>query len=162
MKAISQLPKGYERRIPIDLSQPCWLWSNHIEEHGYARIMIDGAMKYVHRLSYQLHVGPIPRGWQIDHVCHTDAVKNNTCKDDAVCQHRSCWNPAHLEAVSSYENSMRGNHPLFQVARQKTCSRGHDLTIAENVYTRPNGRRRCRVCQIESQRERRRNARANT
>jgi hypothetical protein len=121
--------------------------------------MVDSQLKYAHRLSYQLHVGPIPRGWEVDHVCHTDAVERDECGGGA-CEHRACWNPAHLETVSSAENSRRGNHPLFAVARRATCTRGHDLTDPKNVYVRPDGRRRCRVCQVEGNRERRRRQRS--
>lgn len=156
MKALT-LPSQYRRRIPIDLSQPCWVWHGDTTNHGYGRLMVNGSFHYAHRLAYQLHVGPIPRGWEIDHVCHTDAVDAGQCAGGA-CAHRSCWNPAHLEAVSSLENSLRGNHPLFAVARKQVCKRGHDLTIPANVYVRPNGKRRCRLCQIEGQRQRRRAA----
>lgn len=144
------------RRIPLDTSTPCWLWYGSLHSDGYGILMVDGKRKYAHRLAYQLHVGPMPRGWETDHACHTQAVLDGACAVDAVCTHRACWNPAHLEAVSSHENSLRGNHPLFAVARLQVCRAGlHDLTDDANVYTRPDGRRRCRPCQIEGQRQRR-------
>lgn len=142
------LPNGYERRIPLDLDSPCWPWPGNLNELGYGRVMVDNATKYVHRLSYQLHVGPIPRGWELDHACHSLAVERGLCSGGA-CQHRACWNPAHIEAVSSRENSMRGNHPLFAVARKAVCKRGHDLTNPANVKTSKDGRRRCRICAVE-------------
>jgi len=138
------LPDGYSRRIPLDLTQPCWPWKGTIADHGYGVVMIDSKTKYVHRLSYQLHVGPIPRGWELDHVCHTAAV--DVCVSGDECPHRSCWNPAHLEAVTSKVNTERGNHPMFAIKRSNICGRGHDLTIEENVTIRANGNRRCRLC----------------
>lgn len=130
----------------------CWLWQGDVTDQGYGRLMIDSRLLYAHRVSYQLHVGAIPRGRQIDHICHTPA-----CPGGRGCPHRRCVNPAHLEVVTSLENSMRGNHPLYTVARQLVCQRGHDLNDPENVYVRPNGKRRCKVCQIEGQRKRRAN-----
>lgn len=41
-----------------------------------------------HRRAYQLWVGPIPPGLEIDHTCHV----------------RSCINPEHLRAVTHTEN----------------------------------------------------------
>jgi hypothetical protein len=139
----------------LDLAQPCIPWEGYAEPHGYCRIMVDGHKLYVHRLAYQLHVGPIPRGWEIDHVCHGVAVSAGTCVGGDHCWHRRCWNPAHLEAVTSVENSRRGNHPLFTIARRERCRRGHDLTDPANVYERADGRRRCRICSREGQRNRR-------
>lgn len=153
MKAL-MLPPGYERRLELDLSQACIPWPGYVEPHGYPRIMVDGAKLYVHRLTYQLHVGPIPRGWEIDHACH-----NGTDCDGGACPHRACWNPAHLEAVPSRVNSERGNHSLFAVARNQRCRRGHDLTDPANVYERADGRRRCAVCARDRQRERRASSR---
>lgn len=154
MKALT-LPNGYERRLGLDPSTPCWLWPGDVTDQGYGRLMVAGNFHYAHRLAYHLHVGPVPRGWEVDHVCHTSAVAAGECAG-GPCLHRRCWNPAHLEAVTSAENSRRGNHPLFAVARQQVCRRGHDLTDPANVYTYPSGRRRCRACQIEGQRDRRR------
>lgn len=154
MKAISLWQPA--RRIALDLSKPCRTWTGTVEQStGYGRIMIDGQNRRVHKLTYQLHVGPVPKGWQVDHACHNAALERGECSP-GICIHRACWEPAHLEAVSSAENSRRGGHLLFVVARLKVCAaQKHDLTNDANVYTRSDGRRRCRPCQIEKQRDRR-------
>lgn len=150
------LPTGYERRIPLDLAQPCWPWSGTLSDQGYGVLMVDSQRKYAHRLVYQLHVAPIPRGWELDHACHSRAVELGECEGGVGCLHRACWNPAHIEVVTSHENSMRGNHPLFAIARSDTCGKGHDLTKPENVYIqRGTGKRRCRLCALEGAKRRR-------
>jgi hypothetical protein len=42
------------------------------------------------------------------------------------------------------------------MSQRTTCQRGHDLTVAENVYRYPDGtKRQCRVCMEENPRRRR-------
>lgn len=127
------------RRTPIDLDAPCLIWTGSHNDQGYGYLMIDGTRKYAHRVSYQLHVGQILRDHQIDHLCRRPA----------------CYQPAHLEAVTNRENTMRGNHPLVLRSLATHCKRNHDQREPENVYTRPDGRRRCRRCMIVTQNERR-------
>lgn len=135
------------RRTALDPSQPCIPWTSTIVGEGYGQLVLAGRPHYAHRVAYQLHVGPINKGQEIDHVCHT--ANRDTCPGGPDCLHRSCIQPAHLELVSSRENSMRGNHPLYVVARKQECQRGHDLTNDANVYVRKDGRRRCRLCRRE-------------
>jgi hypothetical protein len=76
-----------DRRTPVDRSAPCRIWSGSCNDDGYGHLVIDGQRKYAHRVSYQLHVGPIRRDHQIDHLCRVPA----------------CYEPAHLEAVTNRE-----------------------------------------------------------
>lgn len=141
------------RRTPLDLETPCIIWPGHVNQFGYGKVTIDSQEKFVHRLAYQLHVGLIPRGWEIDHVCHSSAIADGRCHP-GVCPHRSCYNPQHLEAVTSRENSFRGGHPLFAIAKSDVCRQGHSLTDETNVYVYPSGKRRCRTCIRQKARER--------
>lgn len=105
---------------------PCWLWTGARNSTGYA-LVGDGQGHVVcsHRVSYEMHVGPIPDGLEVDHLCR---VKN-------------CVNPHHLEAVTPLVNTRRGS----QYASRETCEYGH-LFSPENTYTRADGARRCRAC----------------
>ena len=105
----------------------CWLWERGCTSAGYGVIRIDGQNHYAHRLIYQLLVGPIPDGKEIDHKCGL----------------RGCINPAHLEAVTHHENVKRGGAKTR--ARRPFCGRGHSFED-ENAYQRPNGQRVCRTC----------------
>ena len=127
--------EGITKRFNID-SNGCWNWKGTIDTTGYAVLNINGKRQYAHRIMYQLMVGPIYSNWlQIDHLC----------------RNRKCVNPAHLELVTSRENSLRGNHPLFTLHREKKCKRGHDLSIEENRLYRKDGRYRCKICRKEYQ-----------
>lgn len=69
-------------------SEGCWAWARNLMPDGYGRIRFGGTFQQVHRISYQLEVGPIPAGAQIDHTCHN----------------RGCINPEHLRIVTNKQN----------------------------------------------------------
>lgn len=71
----------------------CWIWWGKPDAGGYGRLSINHRDAYAHRASYEHHVGPIPDGLTIDHLC----------------RNRKCINPAHLEPVTLSENSRRAN-----------------------------------------------------
>ncbi len=111
----------------------CWLWTGGTSQKGYGRFALGRKMISAHRYAYEIAVGPIPDGLEIDHV------------KARGCQHRHCVNPAHMEAVTGKVNTLRGESPSARHARQVTCALGHEFT-AENTYRRPDGRRVCRAC----------------
>ena len=76
----------------------CIEWTGDVGNSGYGRFWIgpgkaDKAL--AHRWSYEYHVGPIPEGLVIDHLC----------------RNKLCSNPAHLEPVTMAENWRRGTGP---------------------------------------------------
>lgn len=136
---MSLLPSLLRR---IDKTPTCWLWTSHIRSDGYGTFTqrVDGRItpQYPHRLMYETTVGPIPDGYQIDHLCRV----------------RHCVNPAHLEAVPPRENYLRGIGATAVNARKTECIHGHAFT-PENTYHRPTGGRSCRECDRAKLRRRR-------
>lgn len=107
---------------------PCWLWTR-ATSFGYGVLNVGGVTTRSHRFSYELLVGPIPEGLQIDHLCRI----------------RNCVNPGHLEPVTLQENSLRGFCPSAINARKTHCNRGHKFT-EENTWVDSEGKRNCRAC----------------
>jgi len=113
----------------VEKTDTCWLWTAWIERNGYGRFWLDGRQHGAHRVAYELYVGPIPVGLEIDHLCRV----------------RHCVNPDHLEAVTASENARRmaALRTPYQALREK-CRNGHPYD-AENTITTPSGRM-CRTC----------------
>lgn len=109
----------------------CWEWTSYVNKRGYAQVWGYGKKLSVHRLSYERHKGPIPDGYDIDHLC----------------RNRRCSNPDHLEAVTRKENIVRG----LSGSMVTVCAQGHDYSD-ENTYIKPNGTRGCRTCKRERNR----------
>ena len=115
------------KRIRV-VASGCWEWTGKLSQ-GYGRMEVRRRSIAAHRVAYQVFVGPIADGKQLDHLCR------NTC----------CVNPAHLEPVTSRENTLRGFGPTARHARQQACRNGHALTGA-NLYVRTSGQRVCKAC----------------
>jgi hypothetical protein len=125
MYKIADLPTNLADRIR---DESCWLWTGSIKPNGYVQVSHQGRRVYLHRLTYEHLIGPIPTGLQLDHLC----------------RNRGCCNPAHLEPVTARVNTLRSIGVTTDPAPD-TCYRGHAYT-AENTYTRASGKRICREC----------------
>lgn len=66
----------------------CWLWMQYVGKNGYGQLSRGSKLHYLHRLSYEVHKGPIPMGMHILHSCDV----------------RSCVNPAHLAVGTNQDN----------------------------------------------------------
>jgi hypothetical protein len=91
-------------RISVGHESGCWLWTGR-KDFGYGVVMMKGVPAKVHRVIYELKVGPIAEGMTLDHLCHT---RDFSCAGGVQCLHRGCCNPAHLEQVTFSENASRG------------------------------------------------------
>lgn len=113
----------------VNKTDECWLWTAGTCKDGYGRFRLDGRVQQAHRVAYELLVGPIPEGLELDHVCRVTA----------------CVRPDHLEPVTHQENMARGHY-----GRRDCCKRGH-LFTPENTRWVESGRR-CRKCAVENTR----------
>lgn len=111
----------------------CWVYIGFKNKKGYGSFL----GKWVHRVTYQEMIGPIPDGFDIDHLC----------------KNRSCCNPAHLEPVTHQENVRRGDTGNPQRGRTH-CPSGHEYS-KENTKIEANGSRSCRTCKRMSHLKRR-------
>ncbi len=131
----------------------CWLWLGTLERSGYGQFFTNATPRLAkaHRFAYELLIGRVPDGCELDHLCHDPAV----CSLKNACTHRRCVNPAHLEPVTRRANVLRSGTASAVNARKMSCVKGHPLT-GENLYVTPStGGRQCRACARERRYRRR-------
>lgn len=86
----------------VTKTEECWLWQGTRFRLGYGSFSVNGSPVSAHRFAYEMFVGAIPVGLELDHLCRV----------------RHCVNPSHLEPVTHQENMRRARRPV--------CPRGHE------------------------------------
>jgi len=111
----------------------CWMWTGGASD-GYGTFRIGSRMLKAHVVAYELCVGPIPAGTQLDHLCRETL----------------CVNPLHLEPVTRGENLRRGRRACGH-GHETHCPQGHRYNEA-NTYIHRDGSRACRRCRADGAR----------
>lgn len=163
-------PQAYLFGSTVAGPDGCVIFTGPGRGQGYGALQgANGQRVSAHRLAYELMVGPIPAGMDIDHQCHNRSL---TCEGGPTCLHRRCVNPFHLEPATSGDNTRRAAaRPGSRLGRSNVhrddfCRNGHERTEENTVWEKrsatSNERRpRCRQCLAAYQatyRERRRTA----
>lgn len=88
----------------------CLLWQGYQMGNGYAQMQAGDRKRLVHRVAYEVWVGPIPDGLVIDHICPVPIPP------------RHCIEPTHLEPVTQAVNleRMRARLRAHGIFRHRT------------------------------------------
>lgn len=110
---------------------PCWVWTGSTDAAGYGRFSLGkSGGTTAHRWICELKLGPIPEGYDPDHLCFNTGCVNYV---------------SHLEIVTKRENILRSNGLGAINARKAFCKRGHPFDEANTIWR--DGRRACRTCE---------------
>lgn len=117
---------------PNSMPTGCIEFTGPLGTNGRGQIKVGKVTKSPYVALYELLVGPVPEGLELDHLCRNPP----------------CCNPAHLEPVTHAENMRRAGLAVTQ------CKHGHEYTEA-NTYVTKKGERSCRTCHRLAERDRR-------
>lgn len=123
----------------------CYGWDGAKTRGGYAIFAWRGRKGLAHVFIYEETFGPVPEGWDVDHLCHT-----RECKLGDLCPHRACTRVDHLKAVPHKENVRRGRTGQHWREREH-CKNGHPFDETNSMWTSA-GWRLCRECHRQSAR----------
>ena len=107
---------------------PCWVWTRG-KSDGYGMFWINGKQRQAHAVAHEWERGPIPGGFERDHLC----------------RNRACCRPSHLQVVTHAVNTERGVSPHGLNTKKTYCPQGHEYN-EENTRVNNQGKRVCKIC----------------
>jgi len=127
-----RLPLYFWSHVMPEPNSGCWLWTGALARGGYGKTYIAKRTTIAHRAAFEILIGPVPDGLELDHLCRT----------------KCCINPLHLEPVTSTENNRRAR--IANASSMGVCRKGHAIAGDNRYVTKTS--HRCLQCKRENNR----------
>lgn len=117
----------------------CWLWTGAQKKAGYGRFRVNKErVVLAHRFAYELLIGSVPDGEELDHVCMVKQCVRPDGRHVQSVTHLVNVQRAAVAGLFTPEIDRRRGHKTH-------CPHGHPYA-GENLRIGPDGKRYCRAC----------------
>lgn len=122
LRKIDSVEARFKRKIGFDYETGCWPWMASLDGRGYGQLGGGraGAPNFrAHRVSWEMHRGPIPSGMNVLHSC----------------DNRRCVNPTHLFLGTKADNTQDMWKKGRNTRRKVTDDQVHEIRASALPYT---------------------------
>lgn len=145
------MPRIYLRTSPeerfwryVRKTKGCWLWTGTTNHWGYGMINLGGKhgrAERAHRLSWQIHCGPIPPGLFVCHSCDNPACvrSEHLFLGTHIDNMNDCRSKARYDRVKRPKGEQHGNATLTEAEvlsmRREYAERPEVLRVYAERYS---------------------------
>ena len=133
----------FNEKVTKNSGEECWSWTAATNDYGYGILRVDGKNLRAHRISWEIHVGPIPPGMRVLHRCDNPPCTNpdhlfcGTMKDNTQDmlkkgRNASVTRPDRIRRGSQIGTSKLTEDQVVEIKRK--LSNGFSLSVLAGEY----------------------------
>jgi hypothetical protein len=112
--------------VSVHGDNDCWPWLGNQNGKGYGRVEYDGKLQQAHRVSWQIHHGPIPNGFNVLHTCDNTICVNQKHLflgtqqdnvDDMIAKSRDNFGGNRPQIGSEHHNAQLNEDKVREIKR---------------------------------------------